>query len=317
MNLNTLFRQTNVGRGTRSTLSKMILRVSATPWLRTWRVLYLVLFLVTLSVDGPAVTAAPVDRTRVLVRYDAVVIETIVEGRGPSVVLLPSLARDSEDYDAVAVGLAANGFRVLRPQPRGIGKSTGPLTNISLHDFARDIAEIVKTLGNGRAVVVGHAYGNWVARMTATDHPALVRGVVIAAAAAKQYDPTLSGEIDKAGDPSLPDSVRLAALRVAFFAPGSDPKSWLTGWHPEIRQAQRAAAAAVPQATWWSGGTAPLLDLQADQDPFKTPDKRNEMKEEFGDRVTVLVIPGASHALFPEQPRAVVDALTRWIRGLR
>ena len=110
--------------------------------------------------------------------------------------------------------------------------------------------------------------------------------------------------------------MRLAALLAAFFAPGNDPRSWLTGWHPLIRQAQRDAAAAVPQATWWAGGTAPILELQADQDPFKTPDKRNEMREEFGDRVTVMVIPGASYALFPEQPRAVVDALTRWIRAI-
>ena len=58
------------------------------------------------------------------------------------------------------------------------------MTKITLHDFARDIAEVVKKLGGGKAVVVGHAFGNWVARMTAADHPDLVRGVVIAAAAA-------------------------------------------------------------------------------------------------------------------------------------
>lgn len=265
---------------------------------------------------GTAVGDARTERTRVLVRYGDIAVDTIVDGSGPAVVLLPSLARDSEDYDAVAEGLAANGFRVLRPQPRGIGQSRGPLTNITLHDFANDVAEVVRRLGDGRAVIVGHAYGNWVARMTASDHPSLVRGVAIAAAAARQYDPKLSLDIDKAGDASLPEPVRLAALRAAFFAPGNDPAVWLAGWHPQIRQAQRAAAAAVPQSAWWAGGRAPLLDLQAEQDPFKTPDKRNEMKDEFGDRVTIVVIPGASHALFPEQPGAVVDALSRWIRQL-
>ena len=119
-------------------------------------------------------------RTREFVRYDNVAIDVIVDGQGTqTVVLLPSLARDSEDYDAVAEGLAKVGFRVLRPQPRGIGKSTGPMTGISLHDFARDIAETVKALGGGRAVIVGHAYGNWVARMTAVDHPQIVRGIEI------------------------------------------------------------------------------------------------------------------------------------------
>jgi pimeloyl-ACP methyl ester carboxylesterase len=255
-------------------------------------------------------------RTREFVRHGDVAIEVIVEGQGPTVVLLPSLARDSEDYDEVADGLAAAGFRVLRPQPRGIGKSTGPLTGISLHDFARDIAEVIKTLGSGRAVIVGHAYGNWVARMTAVDHPQMVRGIVIAAAAAKQFPRELSAAINVAGDPTKPDEDRIKALQFAFFAPGNDPKGWLAGWHPQVRDAQRAAAAAVKQSDWWSAGTAPLLDLQAAEDPFKPPEKRNEMKDEFGERITIALVPNASHALIPEQPKAVVDALVAWIKTL-
>ena len=119
---------------------------------------------------GGVAAAAATERRTELIRYNDVQIEVVFEGSGPAVVLLPSLARDSDDYDEVAEGLAAAGFRVLRPKPRGIGRSTGPMTGISLHDFARDIAEVVKKLGGGKAVVVGHAYGNWVARMTA-DRP--------------------------------------------------------------------------------------------------------------------------------------------------
>ena len=40
------------------------------------------------------------------------------------------------------------------------------------------------------------------------------------------------------------------------------------------------------------------------------------MKDEFGDRVTIAVVPNASHALFPEQPQAVVAALAAWIKTL-
>jgi pimeloyl-ACP methyl ester carboxylesterase len=258
--------------------------------------------------------ATSVERRTELVRYGDVQVEVVAEGAGPAIVLLPSLARDSDDYDQVAEGLATLGFRVLRPKPRGIGRSTGPMTGVTLHDLARDIAEVIETLSAGRAVIVGHAYGNWVARMTAADHPKLVRGVVIAAAAAKQYAPELTTAVTNAGNLSLPNEERLAALRFAFFAPGNDPTAWLHGWHPEIRNFQRAAVAAVRQDEWWSGGTAPLLDLQAAQDPFKPESKRNEMKDEFGDRVTVAVIPNASHALIPEQPKAVVEALTAWIK---
>ena len=254
-------------------------------------------------------------RTRELVRSSDGEIDVIVEGAGPPILLLPSRGRDSEDYDEVAHGLAQSGFRVLRPQPRGIGKSSGPLQGLTLHDFARDIAAVISHYG-GPAVIVGHAYGNWVARMTAVDHPHLVRGVVIAAAAAKTYPRELSVAVTKSGDPSLPKEERLKYLRGTFFAPGNDPAIWLDGWHPRASEAQRLAGLATKQEEWWSAGKVPLLDLQADNDPFHPIEKMNELKDELGERVTVAVIRNASHALLPEQPKAVVEVIVAWVRGL-
>jgi pimeloyl-ACP methyl ester carboxylesterase len=42
----------------------------------------------------------------------------------------------------------------------------------------------------------------------------------------------------------------------------------------------------------------------------------NEIREEFGDRATIVVIPSASHALIPEQPAAVIESIVAWIRKL-
>jgi pimeloyl-ACP methyl ester carboxylesterase len=193
---------------------------------------------------------------------------------------------------------------------------------LTLHDFARDTAAVIQQSGGGPAVIAGHAFGNWVARMTAVDYPGLVRGVVIVAAAAKAYPAgfagakELSDAVRKAGDPALPDAERLTYLRAAFFAPGSDATAWLKGWHPELDEAQSAAGRATKQAEWWPGGTAPLLDLQGGLDPFKPGAMMNEMRDEFGDRVTIAVVPNASHALIPEQPAAVVDAIVKWIATL-
>ena len=256
-------------------------------------------------------------RHRKLIRAGDVSLDVIVEGDGPPIVLLPSRGRDSDDYDDVAAGIARAGFRVLRPQPRGVARSTGPMEGITLHDLAKDVALVIEREGGGApAVVVGHAFGNWVARMTAVDHPRLVRGVVIAAAAAKVYPAELSAAVTKIADMSLPDEERLKYLRYAFFAPGHDPSEWLTGWYPDANRSQVLAAKATKQSEWWSAGKAPLLDLQAENDPFKPRAACNELKDEFGDRVTIAVIPNASHALIPEQPQAVVDAIVGWVRAL-
>ncbi len=47
-------------------------------------------------------------------------IVTLVDGVGPALVVLPSYGRDGGlDYDDFAARAAAQGWRVLRPQPRG------------------------------------------------------------------------------------------------------------------------------------------------------------------------------------------------------
>ena len=262
-------------------------------------------------------TATAQERTRTLVTYDNVTIDLIAEGRGPLIVLLPSRGRDSEDYDDVAAGLAKEGFRVLRPQPRGMHASKGPLKDISLHDLARDVATGIERENAGPAVIVGHAYGNWVARMTAVDHPKLVRGIVLAAAAAKKFPPRLSQLVTKSGDPAVPEAERLAAMQEIFFATGNDPRIWLKGWWKEASDAQRVAAANVKQSDWWHAGNAPLFDLQAGIDPFMPEESREDLKKEFPGRVTLEIIPNASHALLPEQPQAVVKAIAGWVRGLK
>jgi pimeloyl-ACP methyl ester carboxylesterase len=243
-------------------------------------------------------------------------IETIAEGKGPLVVILPSRGRGAEDYDELARELAKIGYRVLRPQPRGIGKSKGPMKGLTLHDLARDVAAVIAHEKAGPAVVVGHAFGNWVARMTAADHPRLVRGVAILAAAAKKYPEALAEAVTKCADVSLPDAERLEYLQYAFFAPGHDASEWLQGFHPEVNASQRTAGLATPQEAWWGAGSAPILDLQAERDAFRPRETENELREEFGGRVSVAVIPDAGHALVPEQPQAVVAALLAWMRSL-
>ena len=255
-------------------------------------------------------------RVREIVRYDDVAIDLISEGRGSLIVMLPSRGRDSEDFDDVAAGFAGAGFRVLRPQPRGAGNSTGPLENIRLQDLARDVAHVIEREKAGPAVIAGHAYGNWVARMTATDHPKLVSGIVLMAAAAKTFPNELRGVVQQAGDTTLPAEQRLVALRTGFFLAGHDASVWLKGWAPAANKAQGIAATATKQAEYWQGGGVPLLDLVPDQDPFKPKEKWYESGEEFGNRATVVVIPNASHALIPEQPKAVVDAIAGWVRKL-
>jgi pimeloyl-ACP methyl ester carboxylesterase len=270
-----------------------------------------------LLVLGGVFAGAGNARTREVVKRDAVTIDVIAEGRGPLIVLLPSLGRDSEEFDPLAAQIAAAGFRVLRPQPRGFGHSAGPMEHMTLHDYARDVASVIEHENAGPAIVAGHAFGHFVAKMTAVDFPELVRAVVLVAAAQKNIDPEVRRWLAIATDGAQPESERVKYLQKVFFAPGHDPRIWLTGFHPAVQRAEEMARDATAQQEYWAGGTAPLLDIQAEHDPYRPRSTSDELAREFGaKRVTVVVIPNASHALPVEQPRAVGDAIVAYAAAM-
>lgn len=243
-------------------------------------------------------------------------IITTVEGQGRSVVLLPSRGRGTlDDFDAVARHLANEGYRVLRPQPRNTAGSTG-VTPRTLFDLASDVACVISKVGGGSAVVVGHAYGNWVARAVAARYPERTEGVVLAAAAARDIPPELITDLDRIVNEDLPETERLHLIGKTFFAAGNDPGIWLDGWYRDAAAEQKTAADATPRDQWWAAVTAPLLDLQAEEDPWRPRESRDELAAELGSRVSVRTIRGASHALFPEQPVEAAKQIAAWISGL-
>ena len=117
--------------------------------------------------------SAPVKRG--LVKRGDVTIEVLEQGKGPTVVMIPSLGRPAEDFDHLSRSLADAGYLALRPQPRGIGKSNGPMHGLTLHDFSRDVAAVIDAHGGQPAVVAGHAFGNFVDIRFHCDAPCLQR----------------------------------------------------------------------------------------------------------------------------------------------
>jgi pimeloyl-ACP methyl ester carboxylesterase len=244
-------------------------------------------------------------------------LEVQVNGSGPMVVLLPSLGRDSYEFEPIAQDLADAGLCAVRPQPRGVGASGGPLEDLDLHDLAGDVADVLVALEGAPAILAGHAFGHYVARVLAVDRPDLVRGVAVLAAGARRFPASLTERVAKCSDLTLPDSDRLVNLREVFFADGHDPSVWLEGWWPDAIASQRAAMSATDKESWWPLAPSPLLDVQAGDDVFRPPETRAELVDQFGSElVSTVLIPGSGHALIPEAPHEVAAALVEWIRTL-
>lgn len=231
-------------------------------------------------------------------------------------VVLPSYGRDGgTDFDNFAAIVASAGFCVIRPQPRGIGRSVGSM-QASLQDMADDVALVIRKLGNERAAVLGHAFGNAVARLLATSHEDLVAGTILAAASTAGASKDINETPFVAGDPSRPEKERLAALARGFFAPAHDPGPWLAGWYPETLQMQKAAVEAATPEYFSKAGTAPILQIIAESDPFSPYATWRDLRQECGERVTTRIVADASHALFPEQTPFVAKTVIEWLRWL-
>ncbi|NBS74510.1 MAG: alpha/beta hydrolase [Betaproteobacteria bacterium] len=248
-----------------------------------------------------------------LFEFEQCRIEVVTMGQGPLVIFLPSLGRDAHDFLPLASLMASQGCRVCLPFPRGTGKSTGVLEGVTLNDLADDICNVIRMEGKP-AIVAGHAFGNWVARNLATRYPELVSAVVLLAAAHRNFPVELRHQIDLCMNVDLDPTVRLQALQKTFFVDSQISKEWLTGWHPKLAMAQRNAAKACPPSEWWHGGVAPILDVQAELDPFAPMATAFELQNELGaKRVSVVRIANASHALIPEQTLAVSQAMLNFI----
>lgn len=246
-------------------------------------------------------------------------VECFDQGQGDAVVLLPGGSLSVDYLADLADALAAAGLRAVRVNPRGAGGSTGPTDGLTLHDYAADVAGVVDDLGLAPALVLGHAFGNRVARTVAADRPDVVRGVVLVAA---------GGKVD-------PRPEAQQAL-VTLFTPSAseqevlDAMQWMVGsredaagvWErfrgsraPGAAAGQMAAARATPLEDWWSPpGEVPYLVVQGLDDAAAPAENGHLLAEELGDRVTLVDVPGVGHLQPLEAPGAVADAVVAFAR---
>ena len=83
-----------------------------------------------------------------------------------SAVFAPLMARLSDRFTTIAV------------DQRGHGLSDKPESGYDAHDYAEDIAGLIRTLDRGRAILVGHSLGARNSVTAAARYPDLVRSVI-------------------------------------------------------------------------------------------------------------------------------------------
>lgn len=111
------------------------------------------------------------------------------EGNGLPLVLIPGMLSDSASWFPVVDPLAEH-FTLIRPDPRGAGRSRPLDAEITLDSLAGDVLTLMDHLGHARFAVAGHSLGGLVAARLAALAPERLTGLVVIAST-----PTPSGRL--------------------------------------------------------------------------------------------------------------------------
>lgn len=102
---------------------------------------------------------------------------------GPLVVLLHGFPEFWWSWRRQLLDLGAAGYHAVAPDLRGYGATDKPPRGYDAYTLAADVAGLVRALGARDAYLVGHDYGGYLAWITATLHPRLVRRLAVLGAA--------------------------------------------------------------------------------------------------------------------------------------
>ena len=245
------------------------------------------------------------------------------ENQGEFVTILPSLGRGVEDYteaynSTLTTDLVETGYNVVLIQPRGIGKSTGDLTpsEVSMEDLANDLKSTLDSLRIEKLHVIGHAFGNRLARTFATLYTSRVDKLILLACGGNaEMNPEAKKCLRASFDLKLSDEERLKMIRCAFFAQGNDPSVWLGGWYPKLALAEINAATSIDGNFYKKAGGKQFLIVQATEDFIAPPQQAGlALKDDLGDQAVYVEVQNAGHALTSEQPEEVARHVIDYLR---
>ena len=117
-----------------------------------------------------------------------------VTGEGPLIVLSHGVGDRRRVFRFTVPEPARAGFRVAAAGMRGHGESSmGDWKSISRTDVAGDLVALIRHLGDGPAVIVGHSLSGGAATIAAATAPDLVSGIVEVGPFTRQVQYSLSG----------------------------------------------------------------------------------------------------------------------------
>jgi pimeloyl-ACP methyl ester carboxylesterase len=250
--------------------------------------------------------------------------------------------------------LAAAGYRTVAVDLRGYGASDKPPRGYDTGSLSRDVAGVIRALGEPDAVLVGHDWGGWISwsmpslapdvtravAVLSMGHPLTMRSAVLRDGAQRRaWAPAFGFQAPFRPERALSTGDAVPRLIRDWSAP---PVDHTEPWYAEDRALERyrramrvpfVAHSAMEYFRWAFRSpprpdgrrfaaavrrpvTVPLLHLHGELDPFVLSSTAAASNRWAGQRLTYEVLPGAGHFLPEEAPKRVTEALLGWLAAL-
>jgi 3-oxoadipate enol-lactonase len=257
---------------------------------------------------------------------------TRVEGLGQPVVLIHAAIADLRSWDGMVPGLVAAGYRVIRYDLRGFGRSVAEDEEYCERD---DLRAVLDAFGIRRAAVVGNSRGGCVAIDTAIETPDRIAAIVGVGTEPRGFAGTVTTLEQELVDeeerlantsPRDPDAIADFMVRTWCDGPGQAPDRLPAG----MREAVRAAARPLyveghttgqprrmdPAANERLGELkCPVLAVAGELDLTSIVEAAHRLAEAPNARAVVW--PDVAHLIGLEQPDRLVGLVTEFLAPLR
>ncbi len=251
------------------------------------------------------------------------------EGAGPPIVLLHAAVVDLRSWDAMVPHLTAAGFRAVRYDGRGFGRTT--TEDVAFSDRA-DLIAVLDALEIERAALVGNSRGGQIAFDTAIERPERVIAAVGVGAGLGGYESVATpaelvlfdeGDRLESADPPDPDAIADFVVRLWMDGPGqaadrvaADVREAMRAMDRDIHAPARAIGRPIvldpPAAARLGDLRCPVLAVAGLLDFTYAADTARYL-EANATRARAVLMPGAAHMIGMERPgelsRIVVDFL--------
>ena len=255
------------------------------------------------------------------------------EGDGSPVVLVHAGIVDLRAWDAFVPLLVAGGYRAVRYDTRGWGRSTTEEVDFSNR---ADLVAVLDVLGIGRAALVGNSRGGQIAFDTAIEFPDRVVAVVGVGAGLGGFEghPTpeegaLFEEMERLEEAEPKDLERLVALNLQAWVdghgqPGGRAPTWIA---EHVRRASlllsepghvfgRPIVLDPPAATRLADLRCPVLAVAGLLDVSDVAETAQHL-EANAPAARAVLLPAVAHMIAMERPAALATLIGEFLGPLR